>query len=60
MPVNATEKSLLDAVDGKCCIGEILDRTISYSGNKVQLDMALAFFERLWWYDQLVFDTSAK
>jgi hypothetical protein len=28
------------------------------SQTKSQLDIARTFFEKLWWYDQLVFDVS--
>jgi hypothetical protein len=27
---------------------------------KSQLDMARTFFEKLWWYDQVVFDASLR
>jgi SAM-dependent methyltransferase len=46
LPIDATEKRLFDAIDGKRSIGDIAG-----SG-------ARAFFERLWWYDQVVFDAS--
>jgi len=55
MPINRTEKCWLDAVDGIACIDEIVDRNPLSQGNP-QIDMARAFFERLWWYDQVVFD----
>jgi hypothetical protein len=31
-------------------------RTLPSSSGQSQLDMAHIFFERLWWYDQVVFD----
>ena len=52
LPVNAQEKKLFDAIDGERSIGEIADR-------HGQHDSARVFFERLWWYDQVVFDASA-
>jgi len=58
MPVDSTEKRLFDAIDGNCSIGGIVERTLSSSQTKAQLDMARTFFEKLWWYDQVVFDAS--
>jgi SAM-dependent methyltransferase len=45
LPIDAAEKRLFDAVDGHRSIGAILE----------QPDRARSFFERLWWYDQVVF-----
>jgi hypothetical protein len=54
-----TEKCWLDGIDGNRCIGDIVgDRPPSTSQRIAQIDMARAFFERLWWYDQVVFDAS--
>jgi len=58
MPIDSTEKRLFDAIDGNCSIGDIVERTLSSSQRKSQIDMARTFFERLWWYDQVVFDAS--
>jgi hypothetical protein len=57
MPIDATEKRMLDAIDGKGSVGEIAKRTVPFS-RKESLELARAFFERLWWYDQVVFDSS--
>ena len=51
LPVDAREKQLFDAIDGERTIGEII-------GQNGQRDIARALFERLWWYDQVVFDAS--
>ena len=51
LPVDAREKSLFDAIDGERTIGEI-------AREQATPDTARAFFERLWWYDQVVFDAS--
>jgi SAM-dependent methyltransferase len=60
MPINLMEKCWLDAIDGNTCIDEIVDRS-PLSQRNPQIDMARAFFERLWWYDQVVFDiTTAR
>jgi SAM-dependent methyltransferase len=58
MPIDSTEKRLLDATDGSRCIAEIAESALSSSHQKTHLDIARAFFERLWWYDQVVFDAS--
>ena len=58
MPVDSTEKRLFDAIDGSCSIGGIVERTLPSAQTKSQLDMARTFFEKLWWYDQVVFDAS--
>jgi SAM-dependent methyltransferase len=58
MPIDSTEKRLFDAIDGNCSIGDIVEKTLPPSQTKSQLDMARTFFEKLWWYDQVVFDAS--
>ena len=58
MPLDPTEKVLFDAIDGDGRIGDIVERTSVSAHKEVQPDMARAFFERLWWYDQVVFDSS--
>jgi SAM-dependent methyltransferase len=58
MPVDSTEKRLFDAIDGSCSIGGIVEKTLPSAQTKSQLDMARTFFEKLWWYDQVVFDAS--
>ncbi|MGZ3528528.1 MAG: class I SAM-dependent methyltransferase [Vulcanimicrobiaceae bacterium] len=51
LPINALEKQLFDAIDGELSIGEIARKP-------EHLDTARTLFERLWWYDQVVFDAS--
>jgi hypothetical protein len=58
MPIDSTEKRLFDAIDGNHSIGSIVERTLPSSQTKSQLDMPRSFFEKLWWYDQVVFDAS--
>lgn len=53
IPIDVAEKLLFDAIDGSLCIGDISSKQES------RLDIARAFFERLWWYDQVVFDATA-
>jgi hypothetical protein len=51
MPIDSAEKCLFDAIDGSRCIGEMAPTTS-------RRDLARSFFERLWQYDQVVFDAS--
>jgi SAM-dependent methyltransferase len=50
MVIDSQEKRLFDAIDGDRCIGDIADSSSP--------GMTRGFFERLWRYDQVVFDTS--
>ena len=47
--INPREKQMFDRIDGQHSIAEIVD-----GAN----EDARGFFEKLWWYDQVVFDTS--
>jgi SAM-dependent methyltransferase len=60
MPIDSTEKRLFEAIDGDCGISDIVGRTLRSPQKKSQLDMARTFFQRLWWYDQVVFDASQQ
>jgi hypothetical protein len=50
--VNEQEKQMFDAIDGRRSVTEIVE---SVGGSA---PLARKFFEKLWWYDQVVFDTS--
>jgi hypothetical protein len=52
LPVNAAQSHLLDEIDGKRSLGEIVQ------SNGKEDTRTLQFFERLWQYDQIVFDAS--
>jgi hypothetical protein len=58
MPIDSTEKRLFDAIDGNYSVGGIVEGTLPSPQTKSQLDMTRTFFEKLWWYDQVVFDAS--
>jgi 2-polyprenyl-3-methyl-5-hydroxy-6-metoxy-1,4-benzoquinol methylase len=60
MPINATQKHWYEAIDGIRKIGDIVENTSASSLRTGQLDLARTFFERLWWYDQVVFDASGN
>ena len=47
--IDQEEKRLYEAIDGRRTLSEILELGAESSSE---------FFERLWWYDQVVFDTS--
>ena len=59
MPIDAAEMRLLDSIDGSRTVGDIVDQASQSSQTASRLDMVRAFFERLWWHDQVVFDLSA-
>ena len=50
--VNEQEKQLFEAIDGRRTISEIVE---SLPGSAA---LVRDFFEKLWWYDQVVFDAS--
>ena len=60
LPINSTQKRWFDAIDGSSSIGAIVDQIPSALQRPVQRDDARTFFERLGWFDQLVFDISPR
>lgn len=50
--LDTPNKQLFDAIDGRRTIAEIIEAVPGSSG------FARKFFEKLWWNDQVVFDTS--
>src|SRR5262245_43340075 len=58
LPLDQTELRLFDAIDGNCSIDDIVARALPTSLGKADLDTTRTFFEKHWWYDQVVFDTS--
>jgi hypothetical protein len=59
LPVDQLEKRLYEAIDGKKTIAEIAASASAGSNGPIQT-RATAFFRRLYWYDQVVFDASAS
>jgi hypothetical protein len=57
-PVNSLEKQLFDGIDGRQTISEIIDRVPGALDSQVNHESARDFFERLWQYDQVVFDAT--
>lgn len=60
LPINAAEKRFLDAIDGKRSLAEIMAKAETSSPKKSWGELARSFFERLWWYDQVLFDASKQ
>jgi SAM-dependent methyltransferase len=60
MPISPREKKWFSAIDGVRRISDIVERTRSQSDCGTDLEAARNFFERLWWHDQVVFDTSHR
>lgn len=56
LPIGPTEKQLFDAINGDRSIADIVGST----SKRANLDVARAFFQQLWWHDQVVFDTSRQ
>ena len=52
LPINATEKRMFEGIGGENTIRKI--REVEQADQK----LARAFFEQLWWHDEIVFDTS--
>jgi SAM-dependent methyltransferase len=52
LPIDAAQKRLLERIDGERTIAEIGD-------DEMGAEPVRTFFQRLWWYDQVAFDTSA-
>jgi SAM-dependent methyltransferase len=51
LPIDAQEKRMFDGVDGGRTITEIVEST----GGNTAWPVARTFFQKLWWYDQAVF-----
>ena len=58
LPIDAAEERLLNAVDGKRSVRDILRIAAEESQNNNSQDDGRAFIERLWCHDQIVFDAS--
>src|SRR5262249_40907467 len=54
LPIDSAQARVVDAIDGKRSVDEILRSAAGAYG----ADRTLMFIERLWAYDQIVFDAS--
>jgi hypothetical protein len=59
VPITAAEKRLFEAIDGKRTVDDIARVAATIDSHHRRPDPAGVFFERLWQYDQVVFDASA-
>ncbi|MEE8285216.1 MAG: class I SAM-dependent methyltransferase [Gammaproteobacteria bacterium] len=59
LPIDAVEERLFQAIDGANCIGGILRVALDNPGNPQNNERTGGFFERLWRYDQIVFDAAS-
>ena len=58
LPIDSAEKRLFDAIDGTRSIGEIISASAKSGSRQKHRERARTLFERLWQYDQVVFDAS--
>jgi SAM-dependent methyltransferase len=58
LPIGSSEMRIFEAIDGVRSITDILKTTLGSARHLGNLDIARTFFGRLWWHDQVVFDTS--
>jgi 2-polyprenyl-3-methyl-5-hydroxy-6-metoxy-1,4-benzoquinol methylase len=58
LPINAAQEQLYCAINGTRTIGEISRIAADDFKEKGGQEFTRAFFEQLWWYDQVVFDAS--
>ncbi|HZR57736.1 MAG TPA: class I SAM-dependent methyltransferase [Terriglobales bacterium] len=57
LTIGGTEKKVFDAIDGQRTIGDIAEKVLSSADRGTYLNTN-NFFERLWWHDQVVFETN--
>jgi len=60
LPVDEFELQLYKGINGERSVAEIMRTITTTENDQRQSERARSFFERLWWYDQVVFDTSRK
>jgi SAM-dependent methyltransferase len=58
LPIDNDEKQMFDAIDGSRRIAEIAKEAPTHHPARSGVDVSRSFFERLWWYDQVVFDAA--
>jgi SAM-dependent methyltransferase len=58
--IDPAEKRMFDAIDGNRPLGAVAEAASSSASGLSRMDVVRAFFERLWWHDQVVFDTSGR
>jgi hypothetical protein len=56
LPIDDAEKRQFDAIDGTRTFGQVASVGAFEHPSRSGIDIARSQFERLWWYDQVVFD----
>lgn len=58
LPVDKSQLQIFETIDGLSTMGEIIS-SLSYAGNNLRIKSSMRiFFQQLWNYDHVVFDTS--
>jgi SAM-dependent methyltransferase len=57
LPISSTGKSIFQSIDGTLSIRQMINQRLSSLDRDFPLDKARNFFEQLWLYDQVVFET---
>ena len=60
LPLNAAEKRLFGRIDGNRTIAKIAAGGAARKNDRQNRKQARELFQRLWWYDQVVFDASQQ
>jgi SAM-dependent methyltransferase len=60
LPIAAQEKEWVEAINGERTIDDIVHSKTTSDSRQPHRERAKTFVERLWWYDQVVFDTSCQ
>lgn len=58
LPVDRSQMQIIEAVNGLRSMGEIISSLSSFGDPKMTENRARSFFQQLWSYDHVVFDTS--
>jgi hypothetical protein len=60
LPVDEFELQLYEEINGESSVAEMMSTMHKTRNRQKQSERVRSLFERLWWYDQVVFDTSRK
>ena len=58
LPIDETQLQIFNEIDGHTTIGKILKKVSSPASSEKIKDNACRFFQQLWWFDQVVLETS--
>jgi SAM-dependent methyltransferase len=60
LPVDRSQLQIYETINGSHSMGEIISNLSSSAATKKPENSIRSFFQQLWWYDHVVFDTSAS